>query len=180
MLAILSALLGFAGPFVPEFIKLFRQKNDNAHELKVLELQLQAAAQQHMWRMEEISSQADIAEMQTLREPQHSFGVQLLDAAAHWPKLWIIPVFYFFALLDWINGIVRPGVTVCMVGFYLWFKAAQFELAKIRMGDYAQAVVSIWTDNDFAVLMLCLGYYFGHRTMKAVFGGSANTSKPGH
>jgi len=47
------------------------------------------------------------------------------------------------------------------------------------MGDYAQAVQAIWSDNDFAVLMLCLGYYFGHRTMKAVFGGSTNTSKAG-
>ena len=35
MLAILSAILGFAGPFIPELLKLFRQKQDNAHELAV-------------------------------------------------------------------------------------------------------------------------------------------------
>jgi len=179
MLAILSAILGFAGPFIPEVIKLFRQKADNAHELAVLQMQAQLAEKQHLYRMEEISSQADIAEMQTLRQPQQSFGVQILDAAAHWPKMVILPVFYLFAVLDFINGIIRPGVTSCMVGFHLAFKWSQYELAKVRMGDYAQAVQAIWSDNDFAVLMLCLGYYFGTRGVKAAFGGSANTSKAG-
>jgi hypothetical protein len=93
--------------------------------------------------------------------------------------MWILPVFYLFASLDFLAGLVRPAVTFAMVGFYLLFKHSQFELAKIRMGDYAQAISSIWTENDFAVLMLCLGYYFGHRTMKAVFGGSTNTSRAG-
>lgn len=179
MLAILSAVLGFAGPFIPELLKLFRQKQDNAHELAILQMQAQLAEKQHLYKMEEISSQADIAEAQTLRQPQQSFGVQLLDAAVGWPKLAILPVFYAFALLDWINGIIRPGVTASMVGFYLAFKWSQLELAKIRMGDYAQAVQAIWTENDFAVLMLCLGYYFGQRAMKTVFGGSANTSRSG-
>ena len=179
MLAILSAILGFAGPFLPEVLKLFRQKQDNAHELAVLELQMKMADKAHGYRMEEINAQADIAEMQTLRQPQQSFGVQLLDAAQHWPKMAILPVFYMFALLDWLNGIVRPGVTSAMVGFYLLFKHSQYEIAKQRLGDYAQAVQAIWTTDDFAVLMLCLGYYFGHRTMKAVFGGSSNTSRAG-
>ena len=111
MLAILSAILGFAGPFIPEVIKLFRQKADNAHELAVLQMQAQLAEKQHLYRMEEISSQADIAEMQTLRQPQQSFGVQILDAAAHWPKMVILPVFYLFAVLDFINGIIRPDFT---------------------------------------------------------------------
>jgi len=179
MLAILSAILGFAGPFIPELLKLFRQKQDNAHELAILQMQAQLAEKQHLYKMEEISSQADIAEAQALHQPQQSFGVQLLDAAVGWPKWAILPVFYAFALLDWINGFIKPGVTAAMVAFYLAFKWSLYQLAIVRLGDYARSVESIWTENDFAVLMLCLGYYFGHRSMKTVFGGSANTSRAG-
>lgn len=70
MLTVLSALLGFVGPFIPELIKFFRQKQDNAHELALLEMQTKIAASEHMYRMEEINATADIAEMQTLRQPQ--------------------------------------------------------------------------------------------------------------
>lgn len=179
MLTILASILGFAGPFIPELLKLFRQKADNAHELAVLELQAKAANAQHMYRMEEVNAQADIAEMQTLRQPQQSFGVQLLDAAANWPRGWIMPVFYLFAALDFLAGMVRPSVTYAIVGFYLAYKWALFELAKVRMGGWAEAATTVWGENDIAVLMLCLSYYFGARTAKAAFGGSASTGKPG-
>ena len=72
------------------------------------------------------------------------------------------------------NGILRTGTLIygdVRIGDYFQSGHNTVIRAKVRMGDYAQAVQAIWSDNDFAVLMLCLGYYFGHRTMKAVFGG---------
>lgn len=179
MLAILSTLLGFAGPFLPEIIKLFRQKEDNKHELAVLEMQGKMAGQQHLYKMEEINANADIEEMRVLRMPQPSFGVQILDAAKDWPRVLILPVFYLFAALDFISGMVRPGVTYVVVGFYLAYKWALFEIAKVRLGGWADAVTNVWTENDMALLMLCVGYWFGSRTMKATFGGSTSTGKAG-
>ena len=39
MLEIFSAALGFAAPFLPEVLKYFNRKADNAHELAMLRLQ---------------------------------------------------------------------------------------------------------------------------------------------
>lgn len=179
MLTILSALLGFFGPFIPELIKLFRQKQDNQHELAVLKVQAEAAAANHMYRMEEINANADIAEMQTLRSPQASFGVQLLDASKEWPRFLVLPVFYLFALLDFLSGMVRPAVTYAFVAFYIVYKWSVFEAAKLQTESWTTAIAVIWTESDLSLLFLVLSYYFGQRAMKAAFGGSASTGRSG-
>jgi hypothetical protein len=179
MLTILSALLGFAGPFLPELIKLFRQKQDNAHELAVLSLQAELSKSDHLYRMDELKLNADISETITIHQPVQSFGVQVLDAAKDWPKFLIVPVFYLFALLDFISGMVRPGVTYAIVTFYLLYKWALFSVAKVDYITWQAAIQTVWTEQDIAVLMLCLSYYFGSRAVKATFGGSASTGKAG-
>lgn len=179
MITILSALLGFFGPFLPEIIKVFRQKQDNAHELAILELQSKLAEQNHLYKMQELNVSADITEMQTLRQPQQSFGVQILDAAKDWPKPTILPVFYLFALLDFVSGLVRPAITYAVTFFYLAYKWALFEQAKLITGAWEKAAITIWTEVDFSILLLVLGFWFGSRTVKATFGGSASTGKAG-
>jgi hypothetical protein len=179
MLTIIATLLGFAGPFIPEFFKFFTRKQDNAHELAILQMQAAQAGQNHLYKMEELSVSADIAEMTTLRQPQQSFGVQILDAAKDWPKLVIVPVFYLFALLDFVTGLVRPAVTYSVVGFYFVYKWALFDLAKTTNGSWQLAAQSTWTENDWALLLCTVSYWFGSRVVKAAFGGSTNTGKPG-
>ncbi len=179
MLTILSAIFGFAGPFLPMIIKLFQQKQDNAHELAILAMQAKAAELQHAYKMEELNTTADITESSNLRLPQQSFGVQVLDAAKDWPKIIIVPVFYLFSFLDFASGFVRPGVTYAMVAFYLAYKWALFETAKLTAGSWTVAIPTIWTEADFALLTLTLSFWFGSRAAKAAFGGSASTGKPG-
>jgi hypothetical protein len=179
MLSILSAILGFAGPFVPELIKFFRQKQDNAHELAVLQFQAQIAAQEHAYRMEAINISADIQESAIIHQPQISFGVQILDAAKDWSKVFVLPVFYLFAFLDFISGLVRPAVTYAIVAFYLMYKYALFEMARIQSADWKNAATMVWNADDLSLLLLTLGWYFGNRAVKATFGGSANTGRPG-
>jgi len=179
MLTILSALIGFAGPFVPELLKFFKQKEDNKHELAVLALQAEAAKSAHTYKMDEIGIQADMVEMQTLHQPQQSFGVQILDAAKDWPKFLIVPVFYLFAFLDIISGLVRPVVTFSVVGFYLVYKYALFDMARSTGNIWQQAATMVWNENDLGILFLVLGFYFGARTVKATFGGSSNTGRAG-
>ena len=60
MLSILSAILGFAAPFLPELLKYFTRSQDNAHELAMMKLQLEAKAQEHLYRMEEINVQGTL------------------------------------------------------------------------------------------------------------------------
>lgn len=182
MLEILSFITGFLGPAVPQLFKWFERKQEFAHELALMELRLKQGAQEHLWRMEETNARADIAEMQTLRTPQQSFGVQILDAAkewvtgTRWGAVVIVPAFYLFALLDFVTGMVRPVVTYAAFGFYMVYKWTLFQSLSIAQGKEA-AILATWSEQDWAVLLLVLGYYFGQRTMKAVFGGSTNTAK---
>lgn len=179
MITILTTLLGFIGPFLPEVLKYLNRAQDNAHELAMMKLQAELAEKQHGWRMEEVNVQADIAESLAIRAPQQSFGVQLLDAAKGWPSWVIVPVFWAFALLDWLNGTVRPMVTYWIVGFWLVYKYAVFTMLEAASGSFGQAVINSWGEYDYAVLNLCLGYFFGQRAAKAAFGGNASTGRAG-
>jgi hypothetical protein len=182
MLELLSFITGFLGPAVPQIFKWFERKQEFSHELALMELRLKQGAQEHLWRMEETSAKADIEEMKTLRTPQQSFGVQILDASKSWVSsttwgAWVVvPVLYLFAFLDFVTGMVRPVVTYAAFGFYMTYKWTLFQSLAIAQGREA-AILATWSEQDWAVLLLVLGYFFGQRTMKAVFGGSANTTR---
>lgn len=172
MLTVLSTILGFAGPFIPAIIKLFQQGADNRHELEIMRLQAQIAAQAHTWKLEEIQASADVEESKALRAPQQSFGVQLLDAAkGHAMPLWVwLPVFWAFSLLDWLRGMVRPGITYVVVLFWLTYKVALYvQLQAINAVSWSESVTTLWAQDDMAVLMLCLSYWFGQRAVARYF-----------
>lgn len=182
MLAIFSAIFGFAAPFLPELFKWLNRKADNAHELEMMRMRLEAAASEHAWRMEEINATADIEEAKVIRQPQESFGVQILDkaqASLH-PALWV-PVFWLFSVLDFVSGFVRPGITWAVVGGYLAYKLALYrELTGIRYENtFEGAMLQVWTEQDYAVLSMVLAFWFGGRIYKAVYGGNACNGAPG-
>jgi hypothetical protein len=185
MLTVLTSIFGFLAPFLPEIIKHFNAKVANAHELAMLTLQGQIAKDQHAYRMEEITAFADIAEAHSLRQPQPSFGVQLLDAAKGYTlSQWLFaPAFYLFTLLDFVAGITRPGITWAVFGLYATTKYAQvwigLMLAKADSIMKAQAWINVWTTDDLAILTLVLSYWFGQRAAKAAFGGNASHSAAG-
>lgn len=164
-------ILGFLGPFIPELLKWFRDKDDKKHELDMFRLQMEFASQEHKMRLEEIESTADIQEATVLHQPTQSYGVQLLDAASAWAgTLWgkflVTPAFYLFTVLDFLSGVVRPGITVAAFTFYAICK---WILIK-NVG-----VTAAWTETDYEILVLTLSYWFGHRAAKQAFGGSAST-----
>lgn len=178
---ILSTLLGFFGPFIPEIIKLFRDRGDQKHELAILKLQAEAAKEQHLQKIEEINLRGDIAESNAIRAPQQSFGVQLLDAAKSHSMhaLWWLPVFWLFAFLDFLNGTVRPVVAYWVVGFWMLHRWAVVQAFQADGASLAEAASKAWSPDDTAVLFLVLGYFFGQRAVKAAFGGSTGTGRPG-
>jgi hypothetical protein len=178
---IISFLSGVVGPLLPSVMNIFKETLDRKHELQMLEMRMKYAAQEHLWRMEEINSHADIEEAKVLHTPQKSFGVQLIDAADKWAETtwgkWLItPSFWLYTILDIVNGFVRPTIAYAAFGFYMVYKWSLFELAKVSMSAN-EAITLIWTENDWIVLLMVLGFFFGQRAAKAVLGGSTTTSK---
>ena len=172
MLTILTGLFGFLSPFLPSVLDHFKRRQDNAHELAMMQMRLQAGAQEHLWKMEEITAQADIAETKELHKPQKSLGIELLGhvEGKPWP-VWL-PVFYGLALLDWLTGMVRPSITYAMVGFYMAYKWAMFQiLTGPRFENTtASALTQLWGEQDWNILVLVLTLWFGARSAKVAFG----------
>lgn len=178
----MSFLTGVIGPLLPTVLSLFREWGDRNHELRMLEMRLKFAQYEHMWRMEEINANADIEEAKVLHNPQISFGVQLIDAAdkwadSTWGKALLTPSFILYTMLDIINGLVRPTIAYTAFGFYMVYKWSIFQIAKAQMTTI-EAINSTWTENDWVVLLMVLGFFFGQRAAKAVLGGSTNTPRP--
>ena len=181
MIEIVAAFFGFAAPFLPELLKYFTRKQDNIHELAMMNLQLQKGANDHLYKMEEINTQGDILEAVELHKPQSSFGVQLLDAAkgqglSGWA---LYPAFYLFCLLDFLSGMVRPAITYAAFAFYVSVKWAELIIAKANSSALSAALLQVWTSEDRAIVILVLSYWFGNRSAKAAFGGSAMNSSKG-
>ena len=146
-----------------------------------MKLQIEKGAAEHSWRMEEISTSADIAESVTLHAPVKSFGVQLLDAAkGHGLSGWALyPAFYLFCAMDFLAGMVRPGITYAAFGFYMAVKWAELSIARVNSSALSAALLQVWSQEDRAIVILVLSYWFGHRSAKAAFGGSAMNSGRG-
>ena len=150
MFAAIGGIIGLFTSAMPALIKLFQSRQDNKHELEVLKLQVQREEAQHTQRLEEIGAQADITESQALekRTQVSTTGVKIIDA-----------------FLGLVNGLVRPGITYYIAALYGLVKWAQYHVATATM-DPAHAVLSIWGEEDMALLMMVLSYYFGQRAMK--------------
>lgn len=62
MIAIVSEIFGFLGPFVPKLFDIFQSKQDHAQEIELMKLRMESANSEHTWRLEKINAKADIAE----------------------------------------------------------------------------------------------------------------------
>ncbi|MBT9171151.1 MAG: hypothetical protein DDT18_01519 [Actinobacteria bacterium] len=146
MLPLIGAVLGFLGSVVPQVIKLYQDKKDKEHELKLLNLQIQAQAQGHTQRLEEINVQADIEESKALYKHAEVklSGVKWVDAA-----------------LTFLTSSVRPVITYSFFGLYAWVKIAMYQ----REGD----IVKIWTEYDLALFSTIIAFWFGSRSMQRFF-----------
>ena len=172
MLEIVSAIIGFIAPFMGPALKMVQQSLDNKHELQMFEKRLQYAERTHEWRMAEINATADIREMTALRAPQPSYAVQLMESMkGRAPNIVIWFVFLMFAVIDWLNQTVRPVIAYISFIGYLTYKYALFVMFSEGAGMVPyEAIEATWSQQDWAVLILILSYFFGARTAKYVFG----------
>ncbi len=146
MLTLLGAILGLITSSVPALLALLQGRQDKAHEFAMAELQMEMLKRGHTQRLEEIQTQADIAESAALYRPLARSGVKWIDG--------------------W-SAMIRPGVTTLFVLAYLAVKAASFHLMLVGGPDmmWSEAVTRLWNSEDMAVFMTILGYWFGARIL---------------
>ena len=154
MLTILTAIIGFLGGFVPDILKMWKDKKDKEHELAVMKLQMEAQEKLHTQRIEEINTEADIKESEALYK-----SAELKPSGISW----IDGFMYFY------NSTVRPTVTYGFVGLYALHKLSCIKLALEAGTDKWLIFRDSYNEYDQATLTLVLSYYFGQRQAKWVF-----------
>lgn len=155
MITLISSAIGFIGGFIPDVLKYFKQKQDNAHELNILKLQMENQRQLHTERLEEINVEADITESKALYD-----SARLEKSGVKWAD----------AVLNLYTGSVRPTITYLFTGLYCTVKLAQVYSMVAGSGvSFLDAVKHTYTDIDMSCLMLVLSYWFGSRMAQKVF-----------
>lgn len=148
MVTLLGSLIGFISAAFPDLLKIWRDSADRKHELTILQMQMDQAAQGHQQRLEEINTQADIAESRALYKTYYS-GIRWVDA---------------------LNGTVRPVLAYAFFLLYFTIKCMQF--AMVDLGNpLPWHMDMLWSVEDQAIFAGIISFYFGQRAMSKVRGG---------
>ncbi len=144
MITLLASLVGFMSSLIPDGMKMLRDHQDRKHELTILGMQMKAREADRSERLEEIRTNADIAESAALYKTYHT-GVEWVDA---------------------LNGTVRPMLAYAFFALYAGVKLMQWQM----LPDTALPwhIAALWNDEDRAIFAGIIAFYFGSRGMKAV------------
>lgn len=151
MMTLLASLLGFVSSAFPDLLKLWRDAADRKHELAILQMQMEQAAQGHAQRLEEIGVHADIAESKALYKRDQRIGIDWVDS---------------------LRGSVRPLLTYAFFLAYVFFKYAEFHalqnsgLPWLDSAATWQQVAAVWKAEDSAIFAGIMSYWFGSRGME--------------
>ena len=146
MLTLLGSLLGFATSFAPKIFDFFQERADRAHELAMIDRQMEQMKLGSQLKLEEINAQADIAQAKAIY--RHDSSIK----SATW--------------VDNLRGSVRPVITYLLVGTFIAIKGAGlYALIVIEGMAIYQALPVIGDDQFNGLLAAVISFWFGNRAM---------------
>lgn len=145
ILTILGGLMGGVFRILPEVIKLFDKVSERKHELELLKAEMEFAKIRGEIMMKQAEAVMTVAELDAMSAAIQEQG-QTARAAGK-----------FVAAL---SALVRPLVTYWFVFFYSAVKIITISLALEQNGNWKEVIVSAWTVDDMAILMMILTFWF--------------------
>ena len=142
---LLGSLLGGVFRIVPEVMKLLDAKNEREHELAMLGKEMEFAKIKGEISMREAQATMTVAEIGAMSEALKEQG-QTARAAGKFVSA--------------ISALVRPLVTYWFVFLYSAVKIATMAVAFNAGGDWKEVLINSWTQDDMAMLMLILTFWF--------------------
>ena len=141
MLSLLGSLLGFGTSFLPKLLGFFEEKRDQAHELKLMDKQLEHQIKLGEQKLQFMNVEADIRETEALQKSQTKMTVK--------SSQWVIN----------LSSSVRPIMTYLL---FLEFMILTFMLAfnSIDLEMYNR----IWSNEIQAVWAAVVSFWFGQRS----------------
>lgn len=164
MMTAIGAILGFFSSIVPDIFKIFQDRSDRIHELRLLDMQLQSSQQGHVHKLEEVNAHADISETKAIYKTFYS-GIGWVDAlnGTVRPVLaYAFFIFYAFVKVAIIISMIMHDVPLVFVSEAIEGGLPWQQIATIKANPY------IWTDSDNALLGAIIAFFFGQRAMQKI------------
>lgn len=145
----LETLLGgvFGGllRLAPEVFKIFDKRNERAHELRMLEAEMEFAKVRGEIAMRQADVQLQTAELDAMTQ---AFKEQSETArSAGW-------------FVSAISAMVRPTVTYLFLALYAAVKVAAYLIAIEQGGNWKDVLTSMWGSDDLAVFNMIISFWF--------------------
>ena len=141
MLSLVGSILGFGTSFLPKVLSYFEEKRDQAHELQMMDKQLEQQLQIGKQKMQMMNIDADIRETETL----HKEHATITSKSSQWCVN--------------LSASVRPIITYC-----LFVEFAILTLSVNMDWITAQQYTMIWNDEFQAVWAAVVSFWFGQRS----------------
>ena len=141
MLSLVGSILGFGTSFLPKVLGYFEEKRDQAHELQMMDKQLEQQLQIGKQKMQMMNIDADIRETETL----HKEHASITSKSSQWCVN--------------LSASVRPIITYC-----LFIEFAILTLSVNMDWITAQQYTMIWNDELQAVWAAVVSFWFGQRS----------------
>lgn len=145
LVTVASGGLGGLLRLAPEILKGLDRKNERAHELAMMEIEIRIAEKRMEHEMRKVDAAMTIAEMDAISAAVKEQG-QTARAAGK-----------FVAA---VSALVRPIVTYWFVIMYSLVKVVGMTMAVQAGGDWKEVLVSSWTADDMAMLIMVLSFWF--------------------
>lgn len=145
ILTLLGGLMGGIFRILPEVLKLFDKVSERKHELELLKAEMEFAKIRGEIMMKQAEAVMTVAELDAMSEAIKEQGQTARSAGK------------FVAA---VSALVRPLVTYWFVFFYSVVKIIGIALALDQSANWKEVIVSSWTADDMAILMMILTFWF--------------------
>tara|TARA_R110000851_G_scaffold235523_1_gene388058 strand:+ start:1519 stop:1959 length:441 start_codon:yes stop_codon:yes gene_type:complete len=141
MLSLIGSVLGFGTSFLPKILGFFEEKRDQAHELSMMDKQLEQQLQIGQQKLQMVNVDADIRETETL----HKEHATITSKSSQWCVN--------------LSSSVRPIITYCL---FIEFAALTLSvnMGWINMIQYKM----IWNSEFQAIFAAVVSFWFGSRS----------------
>jgi hypothetical protein len=154
---ILGAILGLAGSFIPEIIKIFKSRLEHKQELELFEMQLKYQKEMSEIKMQEARL---LAQIELDKQVYQYAPITEIKVTG---KTWLDALQVFANVY---NQTVRPTITYIVIGAWLALKFAMWQQA----GGTLEAIPKVWTEYESDFVSAIITFWFGSRAMMRTFG----------
>ena len=141
MLSILGSVLGFGTSFLPKVLGFFEEKRDQAHELKMMDKQLEQQLQLSVQKIQMVNIDADVRETEVL----HKEHASITKKSSQWSVN--------------LSASVRPIITYCL---FIEFAALTLSVNMDWIG--MEQYTMIWNSEFQAIFAAVVSFWFGQRS----------------